>query len=494
MSSSKGHLSKGERHIGPPPEMTVILIRVNLYDSFRTNHQKGNEKCFQPTVHMKKQNGRVKKEKKAIHAGAYVSHESSHSLQSISDLDPLSGEDWYDTEDVLNFFDSASISDSRPTNHSASTTQCVGHYHFAGGASIQQQTLSLNAIAMVRVVDVTPTQSESPFVIDTPSTSSSFGTPNPHDPSIVHDKYWAQRHRFFSKFDQGIRLDPEGWFSVTPEVIANHIASRLEEAAPALIAERILRQSLLNMLLPPPLTSKDTDGASTNEGLVVLDAFTGCGGNSIAFGSLKKNVVSLVVCLDINREKLRNAAHNASVYGIPRDRLIFIECDALQVLEKYYKDGKLINTLIPPSSSSLSSLEYINGFSIGSLELLPPRIDAIYMDPPWGGTDYHMLGMNGYDIKKDMKIPIKCTDDLSPGKDSYVNGLELLKLASAATSSHYVIFDVPRNTYKRGIGHAAFEAGYRGNIKLEENYLNGRFKTLTAYLGSDYSHLHISSL
>ena len=28
--------------------------------------------------------------------------------------------------------------------------------------------------------------------------------PNPHDPEVVHDKYWAQRRRLFSRFDQGI--------------------------------------------------------------------------------------------------------------------------------------------------------------------------------------------------------------------------------------------------------------------------------------------------
>lgn len=37
---------------------------------------------------------------------------------------------------------------------------------------------------------------------------------------------WAQRYRLFSLFDQGIQLDHEGWYSVTPEAIAQHIAER----------------------------------------------------------------------------------------------------------------------------------------------------------------------------------------------------------------------------------------------------------------------------
>lgn len=71
----------------------------------------------------------------------------------------------------------------------------------------------------------------------------------------------------------------------------------------------------------------------------------------------------------------------------------------------------------------------------------------------------------------------------------FVNGKELVKLAAEATRSRVVIFDLPRNTSKTSLGLCALEAGYRGNIKLEEHYLNGRLKTVTAYLGSDYSAL-----
>ena len=39
----------------------------------------------------------------------------------------------------------------------------------------------------------------------------------------------AQRYNYFSLFDDGIGLDPEGWFSVTPEAIAAHVASRCSD-------------------------------------------------------------------------------------------------------------------------------------------------------------------------------------------------------------------------------------------------------------------------
>lgn len=59
-------------------------------------------------------------------------------------------------------------------------------------------------------------------------------------------KYWCQRYLLFSRFDDGIKMDEEGWFSVTPEPIARHQASRC--------------------------------GSGT-----VIDCFTGVGGNSIQF-------------------------------------------------------------------------------------------------------------------------------------------------------------------------------------------------------------------
>ena len=44
--------------------------------------------------------------------------------------------------------------------------------------------------------------------------------------SGIIGKYWCQRYLLFSRFDDGIKMDEEGWFSVTPEPIARHHASR----------------------------------------------------------------------------------------------------------------------------------------------------------------------------------------------------------------------------------------------------------------------------
>ena len=45
--------------------------------------------------------------------------------------------------------------------------------------------------------------------------------------AIPHmSKYWAQRYRLFSMYDDGVKLDHESWYSITPEKIAEHIADR----------------------------------------------------------------------------------------------------------------------------------------------------------------------------------------------------------------------------------------------------------------------------
>jgi len=75
-------------------------------------------------------------------------------------------------------------------------------------------------------------------------------TPRPKDSSLR--KFWEKRYFLFSKFDRGIRIDEEeSWYSITPEPMAKQIASRVED------------------LIDRPA------------GPVILDAFTGVGGNLI---------------------------------------------------------------------------------------------------------------------------------------------------------------------------------------------------------------------
>lgn len=68
------------------------------------------------------------------------------------------------------------------------------------------------------------TQSHQPL-IQLLVTESTARTPKSSLPPSVRKYYW-QRYRLFSRWDDGIQFDEEGLFSVTPEALALHTAVR----------------------------------------------------------------------------------------------------------------------------------------------------------------------------------------------------------------------------------------------------------------------------
>uniref|UniRef100_M4BGE9 Trimethylguanosine synthase n=1 Tax=Hyaloperonospora arabidopsidis (strain Emoy2) TaxID=559515 RepID=M4BGE9_HYAAE len=109
-------------------------------------------------------------------------------------------------------------------------------------------------------------------------------------------KFYMRRHTLFEKFENGIQLDHESWFSVTPQAIAEHIAMRL---------------------------SCD----------VVLDPFAGCGGNVIQLAMTCKQVIAI----DIDPVKIRMAKHNAAIYGVA-DKIEWIVGDSIDLLPSLQAD------------------------------------------------------------------------------------------------------------------------------------------------------------
>ncbi|KAJ3576546.1 hypothetical protein NP233_g349 [Leucocoprinus birnbaumii] len=114
-------------------------------------------------------------------------------------------------------------------------------------------------------------------------------------------KYFSQRLRYFLLYDKypGCLLDEEGWYSVTPERIADQIAERCR-----------------------------CD--------VVLDAFCGVGGNAIAFAKTCERVIAL----DTNPTRLALARHNAQIYGVA-DRIEFIQADYISFAQTFLAPGSL---------------------------------------------------------------------------------------------------------------------------------------------------------
>jgi trimethylguanosine synthase len=163
------------------------------------------------------------------------------------------------------------------------------------------------------------------------------GIINPYPKTEVPDKYWAQRKRLFSRFAEGILLDQESWYSVTPEVIANHIAQRVITAS------------------------------KKKEGMIVLEAFCGAGGNAIAFA--RRPEVVKVICVDNNLQKLKMAAYNCGVYEIPKDKVVFVHADACAVLKTLASDRKE-NVVEEPKTM-------ISGYECCSVLSLPHQVDAL---------------------------------------------------------------------------------------------------------------------
>ncbi|XP_020694875.1 trimethylguanosine synthase-like [Dendrobium catenatum] len=101
-------------------------------------------------------------------------------------------------------------------------------------------------------------------------------------------KYWRQRYSLFSRYDAGIKMDNEGWFSVTPEAIAASHAAH----------------------------------AASSSAAVVIDCFAGVGGNAIQFAARG----FLVIAVEIDPRKVDYAVNNARVYGV-KDRIEFVVGD-----------------------------------------------------------------------------------------------------------------------------------------------------------------------
>ncbi|XP_067887950.1 trimethylguanosine synthase isoform X2 [Heterodontus francisci] len=198
-------------------------------------------------------------------------------------------------------------------------------------------------------------------------------------------KYWAQRYRLFSRFDEGVKLDQEGWFSVTPEKIAEHIANRV-------------------------MQSFHCD--------IIVDAFCGVGGNSIQFALAGKRVIAV----DIDPVKIDLAQNNARVYGVTEQ------------------------------------IEFILGdFMLLASDL---KADAVFLSPPWGGPDY--VNAKIFDLKTMMSL----------------DGFEIFTLSQKITPN--IVYFLPRNA---DIEQVASLAGAGGQVEIEQNFLNNKLKTITAYFG-----------
>jgi hypothetical protein len=164
-------------------------------------------------------------------------------------------------------------------------------------------------------------------------------------------KYWHRRHQLWSRYDAGIMMDAESWYSVTPEAAATHGAAVamafLDGEAPA----QACSSSAVGGSVPDPLQPQPSNGGAattlgapsaltqrnvgngacqparghTNAQYVVADVFAGAGGNAIAFA--RHPACRHVLAIERDADRCRLLAGNARVYGVA-DRITVLQCDA----------------------------------------------------------------------------------------------------------------------------------------------------------------------
>lgn len=306
------------------------------------------------------------------------------------------------------------------------------------GATIDRAMKPSIAVAIDQsAVGSLPWKFQDLHYVDLPNGDCGDGIVNPNPPKIVANKYWAQRHRLFSKFDKGIQLDPEGWFSVTPEAIACHIANE--------IVSRMKRENASD--------------------LVVLDAFGGVGGNTIALAL--HPAISKVICVDTSYERLQMAANNCQVYDVLKEKVIFVKADAFEVLSRF-REG-VLQTEQQEFCEQQDALA--SGYSISeNFNSLPSKVDSIFLSPPWGGVDYQNIGPRRYGLEC-----IKLNDGSHDG-----NSLLSQATKALAPESGVLAYFLPRNTNGFSIGTSFFKNGYN-SCAMEQHALNGKLKTIAVY-------------
>jgi trimethylguanosine synthase len=383
------------------------------------------------------------------------------------------------------------------------------------------------------------------------------GVLNPHPTSSVPDKFWAQRKRLFSRYDMGIRIgggiddedkdvSSEMWYSVTPESIANHITERMMN----IILYQKESQWMVEMTRRAEndrgICEKWENGEAialenneaerckppqrTQNNIIILDLFCGCGGNSIAFARWNNKHARKedgegrhedggdddyyagrpprikVIAVDNNLSRLKNAAHNASIYEVKCEDIIFVHADAVEVMHQYSKGALRVSSCgkgesydeVREKICQLGYSEYA-GFTIGGMELLPENIDGIFLSPPWGGMSYVSTT---FDPAASIIVESSISEETSQQDENRnteeggntnvtTNGAELLSIAIKALfggtkeqqEQGVIAYFLPRNISGVAIGHNAAASGVVGCFEMEQNVVCGKVKTVTAYFG-----------
>ncbi|CAF3612155.1 unnamed protein product [Fusarium graminearum] len=145
-------------------------------------------------------------------------------------------------------------------------------------------------------------------------------------------KYFSQRYSIFSLYDYGVYMTDDAWFGVTPEPVANQVAN-------------------------------DMYGTDEKKH-ILIDAFGGAGGNTIAFTLSER--WSRVISIERDPSTLACAQNNAKVYGIEPGLITWILGDSFEYLDKLFNRPEELH---PDLRVNLDET-------------------VLFSSPPWGGPGY----------------------------------------------------------------------------------------------------------
>jgi hypothetical protein len=186
------------------------------------------------------------------------------------------------------------------------------------------------------------------------------------------------------------------------------------------------------------------------------------------------------------------AANNARIYGSDKSDILFVHADVVDVLRSYSKGSRSIdasNTCERESSDKKASPDndqIASGYKISGLDSLPERIDAIFLSPPWGGMDYELNDNFDPVISITIESKVKEQDHEST---LITNGGELFHMSASAVFSDsnkngVIAYFLPRNVSGIAVGRIAVASGIDHEcFELEQNVINGKVKSVTAYFG-----------
>ncbi|KJZ80597.1 hypothetical protein HIM_00447 [Hirsutella minnesotensis 3608] len=145
-------------------------------------------------------------------------------------------------------------------------------------------------------------------------------------------KYFAQRYSIFSLYESGVQLTDDAWFGVTPEPVARRIAQQM--------------------------------AGIDKKKRVLIDAFAGAGGNTIAFALTQR--WDRIIAIERDSATLACAQNNAEVYGVDSSVVTWVHGDSFQYFDALLKRPE---TLHPDLRSDIPTT-------------------VVFASPPWGGPGY----------------------------------------------------------------------------------------------------------